>query len=86
MKLGLHYWNFSIPPPSAAIAPTLAATARVAEQAGVTNPTEVAQKLAEVAEYAALGATEVQIMPDRHPVEFAEQVAERVLTRLSALG
>jgi hypothetical protein len=121
MKLGLHYWNFSIPPPSAAIAPTLAATARVAEQAGVTNPTEVAQKfdvlrehcaaegrdydsiektvlatrpaladvdafVAEVAEYAALGATEVQIMPDRHPVEFAEQVAERVLPRLSALG
>jgi F420-dependent oxidoreductase-like protein len=42
--------------------------------------------VAEVAEYAALGATEVQIMPDRHPVDFAEQVAEQVLPRLSALG
>jgi F420-dependent oxidoreductase-like protein len=41
--------------------------------------------MAEVAEYAALGVTEVQIMPDRHPVEFAEQVAEQVVPRLSAL-
>jgi hypothetical protein len=40
---------------------------------------------AEVAGYAALGATEVQIMPDRHPVEFAEQVAEKVLPRLYAM-
>jgi hypothetical protein len=46
---------------------------------------EVAEA-AEVAGYAALGATEVQIMPDRHPVEFAEQVAEKVLPRLSATG
>jgi F420-dependent oxidoreductase-like protein len=30
-------------------------------------------------EYAALGVTEIEVMPDRHPVEFAEQVAERVL-------
>ncbi|MGH4013968.1 MAG: LLM class F420-dependent oxidoreductase [Pseudonocardiaceae bacterium] len=42
--------------------------------------------VADVAEYAALGATEVQTMPDRHPVEFAEQVAEQVIPRLSALG
>jgi F420-dependent oxidoreductase-like protein len=42
--------------------------------------------MADVAEYAALGVTEVQIMPDRHPVEFAEQVAEQVVPRLSALG
>lgn len=40
---------------------------------------------ADVAEYAALGVTEVQMMPDRHPVEFAEQVAEHVIPRLSAL-
>lgn len=102
---------------------TLRLVARYADACNVfgTNPTEVAQKfdvlrehcaaegrdydsiektvlatrpaladvdafVAEVAEYAALGATEVQIMPDRHPVEFAEQVAERVLPRLSALG
>jgi F420-dependent oxidoreductase-like protein len=38
------------------------------------------------AEYAALGVTEMETMPDRHPVEFAEQVAERVLPRLAELG
>jgi F420-dependent oxidoreductase-like protein len=42
--------------------------------------------MADAAEYAALGVTEVQVMPDRHPVEFAEQVAEQVAPRLSALG
>jgi F420-dependent oxidoreductase-like protein len=36
-------------------------------------------------QYAALGVTEIQVMPDRHPVEFAEQVAERVLPRLADL-
>jgi len=34
----------------------------------------------------ALGVTEVQTMPDRHPVEFAEQIAERVLPRLAQVG
>jgi F420-dependent oxidoreductase-like protein len=33
-------------------------------------------------EYAALGVTEIEVMPDRHPVEFATQIAERVLPRL----
>ncbi len=33
--------------------------------------------------YAALGVTEIQVMPDRHPVEFAEQVAEQVLPRVA---
>jgi alkanesulfonate monooxygenase SsuD/methylene tetrahydromethanopterin reductase-like flavin-dependent oxidoreductase (luciferase family) len=42
--------------------------------------------VADVAEYAVLGATEMQTMPGRHPVEFAEQVGEQVLPRLSALG
>ncbi|MDG4797164.1 TIGR03560 family F420-dependent LLM class oxidoreductase [Micromonospora sp. WMMD1082] len=43
--------------------------------------------VAEVAEYAALGVTEVQTMPDRHPVEFAEQLAEqRVVSRLADLS
>ncbi|GAA4698780.1 LLM class F420-dependent oxidoreductase [Phytohabitans rumicis] len=37
MKLGLHYWNYSTPADPAAIAPTLAETARVAEQAGVSS-------------------------------------------------
>ncbi len=54
----------------------------------VTRPVlpDVDAFMADVAEYAALGATEVQVMPDRHPVEYAEQVAEQVLPRLSALG
>ncbi|HEV3505765.1 MAG TPA: LLM class F420-dependent oxidoreductase [Actinomycetes bacterium] len=36
-------------------------------------------------EYAALGVTEVEVMPDRHPVEFAEQVTERVLPGITEL-
>jgi F420-dependent oxidoreductase-like protein len=54
----------------------------------VTRPAlaDVDAFVVDVAEYAALGATEVQTMPDRHPVEFAEQVAEQVVPRLSALG
>jgi F420-dependent oxidoreductase-like protein len=38
--------------------------------------------LAAAAEYAALGVTELGVMPDRHPVEYATQIAERVLPRL----
>jgi F420-dependent oxidoreductase-like protein len=41
--------------------------------------------VAAAAEYAALGVTEMEVMPDRHPVEFAEQVAEKVLPRLGDL-
>jgi F420-dependent oxidoreductase-like protein len=36
-------------------------------------------------EYAALGVTEIEVMPDRHPVEFAEQIAERVLPGVTDL-
>ena len=36
-------------------------------------------------EYAALGVTELEVMPDRHPVEFATQFAERVLPGLADL-
>jgi F420-dependent oxidoreductase-like protein len=36
--------------------------------------------------YAALGVTEIATMPDRHPVEFAEQLAEKVLPRLAEVG
>ena len=42
--------------------------------------------LAEVAEYAALGVTEVQVMPDRHPVEFAHRIADEVLPKLTTIG
>ncbi len=54
----------------------------------VTRPAlvDVDAFVADVVQYAALGVAEVQIMPDRHPVEFAEQVAELVLPRLAALG
>jgi F420-dependent oxidoreductase-like protein len=38
--------------------------------------------LAAAGEYAALGVTEVEVMPDRHPVEFATEIAERVLPNL----
>ena len=38
--------------------------------------------LAAAGEYAALGVAELEVMPDRHPVEFATQIAERVLPRL----
>jgi F420-dependent oxidoreductase-like protein len=39
--------------------------------------------VAAAAEYAALGVTEMEVMPDRHPVEFAEQIAEKVLPSLA---
>ena len=42
--------------------------------------------VAEVEEYAALGVSEVEVMPDRHPVEFTERVAERILPRLAGIG
>jgi F420-dependent oxidoreductase-like protein len=42
--------------------------------------------IAAAAEYAALGVTELGLMPDRHPVEFVDQVAEKVLPRLADLG
>jgi F420-dependent oxidoreductase-like protein len=42
--------------------------------------------LADVREYAALGVVEVQTMPDRHPVEFVQELAERVLPRLAEIG
>jgi len=42
--------------------------------------------IAAAGEYAALGVTELEAMPDRHPVEFAEQLAERVLPRLAEVG
>ncbi|WP_244295807.1 LLM class F420-dependent oxidoreductase [Micromonospora orduensis] len=42
--------------------------------------------LAEVADYAALGVSEVQVTPDRHPVEFAQRLGDEVLPRLAAIG
>jgi F420-dependent oxidoreductase-like protein len=42
--------------------------------------------LADVEQYAALGVSELQVMPDRNPVEFAEQLAQWVLPRLPGSG
>jgi F420-dependent oxidoreductase-like protein len=41
--------------------------------------------VAEVEEYARLGVTEVMVMPDRHPVEFVSQLAERVVPRILSI-
>ena len=37
MRLGLHYWNYSTPSDPTEIAATLAETARIAEQAGLST-------------------------------------------------
>ena len=42
--------------------------------------------LAELTRYAALGVSEVEAMPDRNPVAFAELLAERVVPRLADIG
>jgi F420-dependent oxidoreductase-like protein len=42
--------------------------------------------VADAAAYAELGVTELQTMPDRHPVEYTEQLAERVVPRLAEVG
>lgn len=42
--------------------------------------------LRDVEAYAALGVTEMQVMPDRHPAEFAEQIAERILPRATTIA
>ena len=36
--------------------------------------------------YAALGVTEIETMPDRHPARFAEEMGERVLPRMAGIG
>ena len=54
----------------------------------VTRPAlvDVDAFIADVRGYAALGVTEVQTMPDRHPVQFTEQLAEQVMPRLREIG
>ena len=41
--------------------------------------------LAAAREYAALGVTEMEVMADRHPVEFATEIAEKVAPRIAAI-
>jgi F420-dependent oxidoreductase-like protein len=54
----------------------------------ITRPAlaDVDAFVSDAAEYAALGAVEVQTMPDRHPVEYAERLAEQVAPRIAKLG
>jgi F420-dependent oxidoreductase-like protein len=54
--------------------------------AGPPVLTDTDAALADVEQYAALGVTEVQVMPDRHPVDFTEQLVEQVLPRLASIG
>jgi F420-dependent oxidoreductase-like protein len=41
--------------------------------------------LTDLAAYAELGVTEVEVMPDRHPVEYVEQLAE-IAAQVAAIG
>jgi hypothetical protein len=41
--------------------------------------------LDDLREYGKLGVTEVMVMPDRNPVEFATGLAERVLPRVAEI-
>ena len=64
--------------------PRAATTTRIEKTVCYVPPAldDVDAFVTDVKGYAALGVTEIQLMPDRHPVEFAEQVAERVVPRL----
>ncbi|MFE0459294.1 LLM class F420-dependent oxidoreductase [Kitasatospora sp. NPDC058965] len=42
--------------------------------------------LAQAEQYARLGVTELQVMPDRDPVEFAQRVGQDVLPQLTSIG
>ena len=60
---------------------------QIAKTVLMTRPSlsDVDAFVAEVAAYAKLGATEIQVMPDRHPVEFTQEFADRVIPRLKDL-
>ena len=42
--------------------------------------------VADARRYADLGVAELAVMPDRHPVEFTEQIAERIAPQIAAIG
>jgi alkanesulfonate monooxygenase SsuD/methylene tetrahydromethanopterin reductase-like flavin-dependent oxidoreductase (luciferase family) len=48
--------------------------------------TDIEGTLTDAEQYARVGVTEVQTMPDREPVEFATEIAEKVLPRLASIG
>ena len=41
---------------------------------------------ADVAGYAELGVAEIELMRDRHPVPFVQQVAEKIAPRITEIG
>lgn len=61
---------------------------RIHKTVGFTGPLldNVDQFLSEMEGYAALGFTEVQVMPDRNPVEFTTQFVERALPRAAEIS
>jgi F420-dependent oxidoreductase-like protein len=61
---------------------------RIGKTVAITRPalSDVDAFLADVAGYAALGVTEIQLMPDRNPLEYTELVAQRLLPRLADIG
>jgi alkanesulfonate monooxygenase SsuD/methylene tetrahydromethanopterin reductase-like flavin-dependent oxidoreductase (luciferase family) len=61
---------------------------RIAKTALYVRPvlSDVDAFVTDVAAYAALGVTELGLMPDRHPVEYMEQVAEQVAPRVTEIG
>ncbi|WP_405689400.1 hypothetical protein [Streptomyces sp. NBC_00057] len=42
--------------------------------------------LADAEAYAALGISEIQVLPDRHPVSYTHQIAERIAPAVAAIG
>jgi alkanesulfonate monooxygenase SsuD/methylene tetrahydromethanopterin reductase-like flavin-dependent oxidoreductase (luciferase family) len=44
------------------------------------------QFLADAQQYAKLGISELEVMPDRNPADFAAALAEQVIPRLNAIG
>ena len=47
---------------------------------------DVDRFLSRLEDYAELGVTEVQVVPDRHPVEFVEEFADRILPAAATIG
>jgi F420-dependent oxidoreductase-like protein len=60
----------------------------IVKTVGMTVPAldQTDKWLADAQSYADLGVTELQVMPDRNPVEYTEGVAEKILPRLAQIG
>jgi F420-dependent oxidoreductase-like protein len=47
---------------------------------------DIPGRLADIEQYAAMGVTEIQVAPDRHPVEFTSEIASKLLPHLASIG